>query len=115
MRGDGMNVSQIARRLCLWRRRIDKWIDLDEVPAASPAGNASLDGIKTTVASSRGGAVEQGTRRVNQMAGTSWFLVFARSGARPSRALIRPARDGGRYFTLVVWPLNSQSASHSAA
>jgi transposase len=35
MRGAGMKVSQIARQLGLCRRRIDKWIQLDELPERS--------------------------------------------------------------------------------
>ena len=35
MRADGMKVSQIARQLGLCRRRIDKWIWLDELPERS--------------------------------------------------------------------------------
>jgi hypothetical protein len=35
MRAAGMKVSQIARQLGLCRRRIDKWIHLDELPERS--------------------------------------------------------------------------------
>ena len=35
MRAAGINVSQIARQLGLCRRRIDKWIQLDELPERS--------------------------------------------------------------------------------
>jgi transposase len=35
MRAAGMKVSQIARKLGLCRRRIDKWIQLDELPERS--------------------------------------------------------------------------------
>ena len=35
MRAAGMKVSQIARQLGLCRRRIDKWIQLDELPERS--------------------------------------------------------------------------------
>jgi transposase len=35
MRGAGMKVNQIARQLGLCRRRIDKWIQLDELPERS--------------------------------------------------------------------------------
>ena len=35
MRTAGMKVSQIAKQLGLCRRRIDKWIQLDELPERS--------------------------------------------------------------------------------
>jgi hypothetical protein len=43
MRAAGMKVSQIARQLGLCRRRIDKWIWLDELPERKPgAANLSV-------------------------------------------------------------------------
>src|SRR4029077_4282309 len=45
MRAAGMKVSQIARKLGLCRRRIDKWIQLDELPERSrmlPRSNARI-------------------------------------------------------------------------
>ena len=172
MRAAGMKVSQIARQLGLCRRRIDKWIQLDELPernrmqprpgmpesfrdylrqrweagcrhgrtlfaeirklgyvgcysglakflspwrqpkaetrrAISAFPDApqleatTLDGIKTTFAAGGGGAVEQGTRRVNQPAGADrrhseaavpWLRCHAQAGFWFSRD---PARGQG--------------------
>jgi Homeodomain-like domain len=83
MRGAGMKVNQIARQLGLCRRRIDKWIQLDELPERS-------NGVEGTNRAARPWPRDSRTYRASHDPGRK------RLPARPSTHPVRGRRGNAQ-------------------